>query len=277
MRCNFIKMDGTGNDFIIFDARNQALPRWNPALIQQLAARKHPVTGGADQIIIIEPPQHQKITAAMRIFNADGGEVDACGNATRCVAWLLMEELQKDQVTLSLKAGLLNIARVGDRNVAVDMGKPHFEWQEIPLVHAEDTLHLPIREGALSDPVAVSMGNPHMVFFVKDSERIDFSKGGLGKRLEHHPLYPARANVGVAEIVDKSRMRLRVFERGVGETLSCGTGACAAVVAAVRRGLTDRQVTVVLRGGNLSITWKSDDHVIMAGPVFQQFEGTVEI
>lgn len=268
----FIKMNGTGNDFVIFDAREQKL-KLDAARIQDVADRKNRVTGGCDQVIIIE--RSRKADCSMRIFNADGGEVESCGNASRCVGWLLMEEAGKEAVTIDTLGGFLSVSRAGKRMVRVNMGVPHLGWDEIPLAHKADTLHLPVESGSLKDPVGVSMGNPHAVFFVPDVERIDLQTHG--PVLEHHPLFPERANIGVAQVLGKDRIRLRVFERGVGETQACGTGACAALVAANRRGLTERKASIQVNGGELLIEWKKNGHVIMTGEVSEAREGVCEI
>jgi diaminopimelate epimerase len=212
----------------------------------------------------------------MRIWNADGGQVDACGNATRCVGWLLLEQNQADAASIETNAGLIAVERAGARKVRVDMGEPRLNWWEIPLAEPVETASLDIKaEPNLVGPGAVSMGNPHMVFFVADVEALSIHE--IGPALEHHPLYPERANVGFAEIKAKDRMRLRVWERGAGLTKACGTGACAAVVAAARRGLTGRKVAVEMDGGELIIEWReADNHVLMTGPVAFEFTGTLD-
>ena len=266
----FVKMHGLGNDFVVFDARTRAL-----ALTpEQIAAIAHRRTGiGCDQLIVIGPARGGLSDAWMSIFNADGSEVAACGNATRCVASLLMAESGKTSVVIETKAGLLDAEARDGGLVAVDMGPARLDWREIPLAHGVDTLHLGIGAGPLSDPVAVNMGNPHAVFFVDDVLSVDLESVGPG--LEHHPLFPERANIEVAQVVGPGRIRMRVWERGTGVTMACGTGACATLVAAARRGLTGRKAEVILDGGALTVEWLPDGHVLMVGPVAASFAGTV--
>jgi diaminopimelate epimerase len=267
----FLKMNGAGNDFVVVEARGLPFAP-EPALIRAIADRDGP--SGCDQLIAIEPSP--RADAFMRIWNSDGGQVDACGNATRCVGWLLLEQNQTDAATIETNAGLIDVERAGDQKVRVDMGAPKLRWDQIPLAAPVETLSLDIQaEPNLAFPCAVSMGNPHMVFFVADVEALSIEEIGPG--LEHHPLYPERANVGFAEIKAKDRVRLRVWERGAGLTKACGTGACAAVVAAARRGLTGRKVAVEMDGGELLIEWREgDNHVLMTGPVAFEFSGTLD-
>jgi diaminopimelate epimerase len=267
----FLKMHGLGNDFVVIDARKHAVAL-DEAAARRIADRHRGV--GCDQVIVIEPAKNGHADAFMRIRNADGGEVSSCGNATRCVAALLMRESGRDRARLETRAGVLEAAAKGAA-VAVDMGTPKFEWRDIPLAEAQDTLHLNLSAGPLKDPCAVSMGNPHAVFFVPDADAIDVA--ALGPGLEHHKLFPERANIGVAQVLAPDRIRLRVWERGAGLTLACGTGACAALVAANRRGLTQRRATLVLDGGELDIEWQDDGHVIMSGPVATAFTGTLSL
>lgn len=266
----FIKMHGLGNDFVVIDARNRPLGV-GAAGVRALASRHTGV--GFDQLIIVEPASDRRAAAFMRIRNADGGEVSTCGNATRCVARLLFEDGAENEIVLETAAGLIT-ARHADNNAqnyTVDMGPARDDWQDIPLAKACDTDHLPLSRGPLADPVGVNVGNPHAVFFVADAAAIALEQ--LGPELEHDPLFPERANIGVAQIVDTGALRLRVWERGAGLTQACGTGACAAAVAAHRRGLTGRQVQVRLDGGNLDIEWLADGHVTMTGPASISFTG----
>jgi len=267
----FLKMNGAGNDFVVVEARSLPFAP-EPALIRAIADRDGP--SGCDQLIAIEPSA--KADAFMRIWNADGGQVDACGNATRCVGWLLLEQNQADSATIETNAGLIGVERAGTLKVRLDMGAPKLRWDQIPLAEPVETQSLDIQaEPDLAMPGAVSMGNPHMVFFVADVEALPVEQ--IGPALERHPLYPERANVGFAEIKAKDRMRLRVWERGAGLTKACGTGACAAVVAAARRGLTGRKVAVEMDGGELLIEWReADNHVLMTGPVAFEFSGTLD-
>jgi diaminopimelate epimerase len=225
-------------------------------------------------VIVIEPARNGHAEAFMRIMNADGGEVAACGNAARCVASLLMRETGRDAARIETLAGILEAQGLAGGAVAVDMGEAKIGWRDIPLAREQDTLHLTLSAGPLSDPVAVSMGNPHATFFVPDAERIDLVT--LGPKLERDPLFPERANIGVAQVSARDRIRLRVWERGAGLTLACGTGACAALVAAARRGVADRAADLILDGGTLRVEWRADGHVVMSGPVAVAFTGTMD-
>lgn len=264
----FTKMHGLGNDFVIIDARKNAISL-TPEKVRGIAARHTGV--GCDQLIIMEAPANDRADLFMRIHNADGGEVDACGNATRCVAALLMMQEGRDSAHIETGGGILMAEGRDNGMVAVDMGAPGLEWRDIPLSQPEDTLHLELSSGPQRDPAAVSMGNPHCVFFVDDLDATPIET--LGPALEIHSLFPERANIGFAQIIDKETLRLRVWERGVGLTMACGTGACAAVVAANRRGLTGRQVETRLDGGSLAIDWRSNDHILMTGPALVSFTG----
>lgn len=268
---DFLKMHGLGNDFVVLDARSSGLVL-TEAAARAIADRNRGV--GCDQLIVIEPARSGLSDAWMTIYNPDGSQSGACGNATRCVAWLLMQESGRDKVVIETKAGLLDAEVRGDRLVAVDMGPARLDWREIPLAEAVDTLHLGISAGPLADPVAVSMGNPHAVFFVDDVAAIDLA--ALGPQLEHHGIFPERANIEVVQVLGPEKLRMRVWERGAGITQACGTGACATLVAAARRGLTARKADVVLDGGVLTIEWLPDDHVLMTGPVALAFAGRLD-
>ncbi len=265
----FYKMHGLGNDFIVFDAREKPV-RLSAAKIAELANRKTGI--GCDQLIIIEPGD-AKVDAIMRIFNADGSEVSACGNATRCVAHLLMDDTGKQEVLIKTRAGILHARRAEGDLITADMGPALLDWQQIPLTEEKNTLCLPIMFGELQDPVAVSMGNPHAVFFVDDAETVDLPS--VGPMIETHPLFPEQTNVEVVSLLGKNRLRMRVWERGVGITDACGTGACASVVAAARRGMTDREAEVVLDGGSLHIVWDVNNHVLMTGSATLAFTGYI--
>lgn len=271
MQRPFIKMHGLGNDFVIFDARKKPL-KLTRERVRAISDRRFGV--GCDQLIVIE--NSKKAKAFMRIYNADGGEVSSCGNATRCVAWLLMEETGKKDITLATKAGIIAAKRIGKNLIAADMGKPGLEWKQIPLKYKCDTLELPIALRGSKAPSAVSMGNPHMVFVVPNVDAVLVKE--VGAKLEHHALYPERANVSFAQIVNSGKIKLRVWERGSGETLACGTAACASVVALHRRGLLSEKADVVLPGGTLAIEWnKKTGHVWMTGAVDVAFRGEVKI
>jgi diaminopimelate epimerase len=264
----FIKMHGLGNDFVVVDARREPFPLTD-ALARAIADRREGV--GCDQLLILEPPSNGRADVFLRIRNHDGGEVGACGNGTRCVAALVMGESGHEAVTIETAAGLLQAKAAGPGRVTVDMGAARLDWQDIPLSEERDTLHLGIENGPLRDPVGVNMGNPHAVFFVDDVAALPLEE--LGPPLEHHPLFPERANIGAAQVTGKDALRLRVWERGAGLTRACGTGACAAAVAAARRGLTGRRVEVTLEGGTLTVDWLDNGHVEMTGPVTTSFRG----
>jgi len=266
---DFIKMHGLGNDFVIVDARDNPL-RVSDAGTRRLSDRHTGI--GFDQLITLDAPADDGADLDVRIFNADGGEVAACGNAMRCVARLLLNGGDR-RLRIRTVAGLLEAWRDGPAHFAVDMGPARDAWQEIPLARECDTDHLPLARGPLTDPVGVNMGNPHAVFFVDDIAAIPIET--LGPELEHDPLFPERANIGVAQLTGPDRLRLRVWERGAGLTLACGSGACAAAVAAHRRGLAGRRVTIDVDGGTLELEWRDDNHVIMSGPAEESFRGVV--
>lgn len=260
----FRKMHGLGNDFVVIDSRARRVAM-TARRARALADR---CTGiGCDQLILIEPADGADVR--MRIFNPDGSEVEACGNAARAVGLLLAGERAGDTRIETLGGTI--IARADPAGISVDMGRPRFEWDAIPLAFAMDTLHLPVAFENLADPAAVNVGNPHVVFFVPDAAAIDLAR--LGPIIEHDPLFPARINVNVATIVAPDVIDLRVWERGAGLTRACGTGACATAVAAMRRRLTGRTVEVRLPGGPLTITWGQDQAITMTGPAATAFTG----
>ena len=264
----FLKMHGLGNDFVVIDARRRAVELGEDRA-RRIADRREGV--GCDQLILIEPAKSRLADAFMRIRNADGGEVGACGNATRCVADLLMKESGSRHVVIETEAGLLDAEAAAGGMVSVDMGEARLDWREIPLAKPMDTLHMDLALGPLADPVGVNVGNPHAVFFVPDAEALDLA--ALGPVLEHHPLFPERVNVEVATVLSPERIRMRVWERGAGITRACGTGACATLVAAVRRKLARRRAEILLDGGSLEIEWLADNHLRMTGPVAVSFAG----
>lgn len=269
-------MNGLGNDFVVIDARERPVQLSHGA-IAQLADRRRGI--GFDQLILIEKGLGAE-DARLRIYNADGGEVEACGNATRCVGRLLFEETGKPLVKLATAAGMLIARPLSGGRVSVDMGAPKFDWKDIPLTERMDTRTLDLQIGPIDDPIlrqpsAVNIGNPHCIFFVKDVTGFDLEQ--IGPLVENHPLFPQRANVSLAEIRTRGEVRLRVWERGVGVTEACGTAACAVVAAGARRNLLDRDVTVQLDGGSLRIEWRAqDDHLIMTGPAELSFSGTFD-
>jgi diaminopimelate epimerase len=270
-RIPFLKMHGLGNDFVVLDGRDRPLEIGASAALA--LSDRH--TGiGCDQVIVLAAPSDPEALAGMRIRNADGTTAEACGNAARCIASLLLRETGATRLKLETEGGVLSAAALADGRIAVDMGPPRTLWHEIPLARAMDTLRVDLGHGPLATPVCTNMGNPHATFFVEDADGVDLA--ALGPVLEHDPLFPQRANIGVASLFGRDRLRLRVWERGAGLTRACGSGACAAVVAAHRRGLAERHVVVELDGGSLDIAWHEDGHVTMSGPATVSFEGSFD-
>jgi diaminopimelate epimerase len=265
---DFYKMQGLGNDFVILDRRSGKLSL-SAAQIRRIADRRRGV--GCDQLLCLEPSERADVF--MRVYNADGSEANACGNGTRAVARLVMEERGGSRAAVETAAGVLNVT-VSVQGYTVDMGRPRFGWDEIPLARPMDTLALDLAHGELAEPVAVNLGNPHAVFFVDDAEAVPLAE--LGPALETDPLFPERANIGVAEVRNRRSIRLRVWERGAGLTEACGSGACAALVAAARRDLTERAAEVRLDGGVLKIAWTETDRVLMTGPAAHSFNGRLD-
>lgn len=262
----FIKMNGLGNDFVIIDRRNQTF-EIEPVRAKKLAYRRFGV--GCDQIVLLDSSQNADIF--MGIYNSDGSQSAACGNATRCVGKLLIDELGKAEVVIETQAGMLTATQAENGMITVNMGEPSFDWKKIPLAQELDVLSLPLTAGPLIDPVAVSMGNPHIVFFVDDVEAINLRT--YGPALEKHELFPERTNVSIAQILPDQSIRVKVWERGVGKTLACGTAACAVLVAAIA--LEKIEVTktfIELPGGKLEIEWNDEGNVMMSGPVSRVFD-----
>jgi diaminopimelate epimerase len=267
----FIKMHGLRNDFIIVDAR-QASYRPTKEEIIRICDRREGV--GADELVIIEPPSSGGY-AAMRIINPDGREAESCGNASRCVGWLLLCETKHPEIVIDTSSGPLVCQLVGEKRVAVDMGRLRTGWDEIPLAWEMDTLHLGINAGPLEDPVGMNVGNPHAVFFVDDLGAVDLEK--YGPVLQKHQLFPEEANIGAAQLMDPKTLKLSVWERPGTLTTACGTGACAAVGAAHRRGLTsEKRMTVVMPAGSVEIEIHGD-HVEMTGPVETAYAGYLPV
>ena len=270
----FLKMNGLGNDFVVVEARSAP---FHPSIEEARTIADRKIGVGCDQILAIEPSA--KADVFMRIWNADGGEVGVCGNGARCVGWLLLEASGRDQATIETGGGILTVTRDAPRLITVDMGEPRLDWKDIPLAEDMDTRGIELQVGPISKPVlhtpaCVSMGNPHVIFFVPQVLAAPVLE--VGPMLEHHRLFPQRANVCFVQIKSRDRIRLRVWERGVGETLSSGSSACAALVAAVRRSLTDRQATVETNGGELTIEWReADNHVMMTGPITLEYTGNL--
>jgi len=257
----FMKMHGAGNDFIVIDSRGRG-PVMTTGLARALGDRNRGV--GFDQLAEIRDTADADF--GLDFWNNDGSRAGACGNATRCVADYVMRDLRRDQVSITTARGGLQAVRGGHGQVSVNMGQPQLNWDQVPLAHSVDALHLPLP----GDPVAVGMGNPHCVMFVPDADAVDLA--GLGPVYENDLLYPQRTNVEFASLIAPDRLRMRVWERGAGVTLACGSGACATAVAAHLRGLTGRAVDLVMDGGTLSVDWR-DDGVWLTGPVAHVFDG----
>ena len=273
----FIKMHGLRNDFIIVDGRRE---QYRPSVeeIVRICDRREGV--GGDELLIVDPPrtgpESTGAYAFVRILNPDGSEVEACGNATRCVGWLFLQESQNEQVVIDTLGGLLKCRRAGEKQVAVEMGKLRTTWQDIPLSRAMDTLHLDIGAGPLQDPVGMNIGNPHAVFFVDDLDAIDMAT--YGPQLQNHPLFPEEANIGAAQLIDSKTLKLSVWERPGALTTACGTGACVAVGAAHRRKLTaEKQMRVIMPAGSVEIELEEDGVVVMTGPVEVCFAGYLQV
>jgi diaminopimelate epimerase len=273
----FVKMNGAGNDFVVVNALETPFA---PTADQARAIADRKTGQGCDQLIGLEPSE--TADAFMRVWNADGGVVETCGNALRCVGWILLQSTGKDEVSIDTLGGLTTARRALDGRVTVDMGAPRLDWAQIPLDEAMDTRGIELQVGPIDAPVlhtpgAVSMGNPHVVFFMDHTPDDAFVRG-TGSLIEHHPRFPEGVNVGFAHVLAPDRIRLRVWERGAGLTRACGTGACAALVAASRRGLTGRATTIEVDGGELRIEWdEATNHVFMTGPVEVERTGTLAI
>lgn len=265
MRVPFVKMHGLGNDFVVLDGRDGRVPAMTDALAAALADRHTGI--GCDQLIVLEPSVAADFR--MRIFNSDGSEVEACGNATRAVGLL-----HGAPARIETAGGLIS-ATPSATGISVEMGQPRFDWDRIPLAYAMDTAAMPVGWEALENPIAVNVGNPHVIFFVADADAVDLAR--LGPMIERDPLFPERINVNVATIEARDAIRLRVWERGAGLTRACGTGACATAVGAMKRGLVDRSVTVTLPGGPLRIDWREDDEIVMTGPATESFRGSFDL
>lgn len=265
----FRKMHGLGNDFVVFDARQQPL-ELNQQQLARVADRHFGV--GCDQVVLLLPPP-AGADVGVRFYNADGSPAEACGNATRCVARLLFGETGKKAVVIRSLVGELHARLLDDGLISVDMGAPRLGWQDIPLAREMDTLRLDYEMGGYREPTAVSMGNPHVVFFVEDVEKVDLR--GLGPRIEHDPLFPERTNVQFVERLPDGALRHRIWERGAGATHASGSSACAVIVAAVRRGIIEgRSALLHQPGGTLRMEWREDNgHVQMTGPASEVFTG----
>lgn len=271
----FQKMNGLGNEIVVLDLRGTDI---------RVSAEEARAIGRGegllfDQMMVLHDPVSPETDAFVKIYNIDGSEAGACGNGTRCVAWSLMRGTDRKTLHVETKmGGKLFCRRDGEWLFTVDMGTPKLRWDEIPLAEEfRDTRGIELQIGPIDDPIlhtpaVVNMGNPHAIFFVDDPWRFDLER--IGPLLENHPVFPDRANISLARVDSRDHVTLRVWERGTGITRACGSASCATVVAAVRKKLTDRRVTVTLPGGDLVIEWRvSDDHVLMTGPVELEFEG----
>ncbi|KAA0123109.1 diaminopimelate epimerase [Methylobacterium sp. P1-11] len=278
----FLKMHGAGNAIVVLDLRGSS------ATVRPEEARAIAQDPGSafDQLMVLHDPVSPGTDAFMRIYNTDGSESGACGNGTRCVAYAMLDDpamarpAEGGRLILETEAGLLGVRRVSERAFTVDMGRPRLAWDEIPLSEPfPDTRRIELQIGPIDDPIlhspsVVNMGNPHAVFFVEqDPDSFDLAR--IGPMLENHPLFPERANISVAQVTSRETIKLRVWERGAGLTLACGTAACATVVAASRLRMIGRQASVALPGGELFVEWRADDHVLMTGPVALVAEGTL--
>lgn len=275
MALKFRKMHGLGNDFVIIDTRNQEVNDFQ-AVSRQMADRHFGV--GCDQVIFLKESNAADIY--MGIYNPDGSEAGMCGNASRCVADLVLKETGASNISIETVSGIVHCVEFANGLVTVDMGEPRLDWTQIPLDQECDTKFVPVKlpvssehEDAENLPVCVSMGNPHCVFFIGQGIE-DFKVADIGPQIEQAPMFPRKTNVEFVEVKDRTSIRMRVWERGTGITLACGSGACAAAVAAMRRGYTDRKISVHMDGGSLQIEWREDtNHVTMTGPVAYVFEG----
>jgi diaminopimelate epimerase len=273
----FSKMHGLGNDFVVFDAISQAVVL-TPALVRFIADRHFGI--GCDQVLVVERPTVSGAQFRYRIYNADGGEVEQCGNGARCFARFVRDRglTSRDVIAVQTVSGLIHLAVGGDGQITVDMGRPRLEPAEVPFVaeRRSASYALDLAGGEVLVIGAVSMGNPHAVLRVADVQTTRVAD--LGPELEKHPRFPNRANIGFMEVVDRGHLRLRVHERGAGETLACGTGACAAVVVARDQGLVGDQVSVDLPGGRLAIRWEGGESAVwMTGPATHVFDGQIDL
>ena len=276
MLLKFTKMHGAGNDFVVLDGVRQHI-ELSPEQLRLLADRHFGV--GCDQILLVEKAQHEDADFRYRIFNADGGEVEQCGNGARCFARFVYDRqlTPKREITVETQSGLIRPRLEDDGRVTVDMGAPIFDAALIPFDGGSGAVSEPLEAaGEMLEISALSMGNPHAVQVVTDVEHAPVER--LGPLIEHHPRFPKRVNAGFMQVMDRQHIRLRVYERGSGETLSCGTGACAAAVSGIRRGLLDSPVNVATRGGALTIAWDGEGKpVLMTGPAITVFEGEITL
>ena len=270
-KINFIKMHGLDNDFVIIDQRTSQI-NITKDIINKLSDRKSGV--GCDQIITINSHEEENIEAKIEIFNPDGNKVEACGNGTRCVAKLLFDEFNKKEIKILSEAGTLNALKIDDLNISVNLGKLSHEWKKIPLSQNIDTLNMPIQINGFENGVAVNIGNPHIVFFGNDIKNIDLTE--IGPNIENNKLFPDKTNVELIEIINRKKIKMRVWERSAGITMACGSGACASVYAGQLKNYLDNNVEVQLEKGSLFINIINQE-AIMTGPVETSFHGSINI
>ena len=270
-KINFIKMHGLGNDFVIVDKRFTDLDITKD-LIGKLSDRKS--GAGCDQLIVINQNDNKNIDAKIEIFNPSGDRVEACGNGTRCVAKLLFDETKKNKINILSDAGVLIASKNNDNNITVNLGKLSYKWDKIPLLKKIDTLNIPIKINGFGNGVAINIGNPHIVFFGKNIDTVDLSK--IGPDIENNIIFPNRTNVEIIEVINNKKIKMRVWERGVGITLACGSGACAAVYAGQLKNILDNNVEVQLERGSLFINILNEE-AIMTGPAEISFYGSIDI
>jgi|SRR5215813_6950464 len=273
----FRKLSGLGNEILVVDLRGAERQDLRPAAVAAIA--NNPVSH-FDQMMVLHEPRSPGTEAYVVIYNADGSQAEACGNGMRCIGWLEAERIGRSQLAFETKAGRLTVEVASRDRIRVDMGSPKFGWRQIPLAEAfADTRAIaltldPIDQPLIASPSVVNVGNPHAVFWVDDVEAFDL--GRLGPQLEHHPLFPERANISLAHVTGADTITLRTWERGAGLTRACGSAACAATVCAARKGLTGRRVVVTLPGGPLEITWEPDDRIFMTGPIAFEYDGVLD-
>ncbi len=273
----FRKMNGLGNEIVVVDLRAGE----QPFTAQQAAAIAAAPRSHFDQMMVLHPPRTAGTEAYVRIYNTDGSEAQACGNGTRCIGWLVAEQLGRSALKFETIGGVLDVVVDGRDRISVDMGKPRFAWADIPLVEPfHDTRAVELQVGPIDAPLihspsVVNIGNPHAIFWVDRLDIVDLGK--VGPMLEHHRLFPERANISLAVVMSPTEIRLKTWERGAGLTRACGSAACAAAVSAARKRLTGRRVTVHVPGGPLEIEWKADDHIIMTGPIEDEYAGEVVV
>lgn len=276
----FVKMNGAGNEIVVVDLRDSAGKAPAPIGADEARAAASPQGAPYDQLMALYPPRTPGTDAFIRIYNNDGSEAGACGNGMRCVASIVSDANGKNALTFETKAGILNAWKGADGLFTIDMGRPRFAWNEIPLAEEfRDTRAIELQIGPIDAPVlhspsVVNMGNPHAIFWVDDPYAYDLER--FGPLLENHPIFPDRANITLAHIVSRDHIVIRTWERGAGLTKACGSAACATAVAAARLKRTERKVKITLPGGELMIEWRADDHVLMTGPVAFEFNGTFD-